>query len=279
MFPELKIVHFDRAVIHQLTSLQHPLLEPFRELNRKKKNRRDDLFIGEGRLVVDRMLESDYELVSIVLGDQAADHFLDRIPDSVNTILLERSLVSQLVGFEFHSGVVASAMRRRHTALDSFESVIKNDVATLVVCPFTVLPENLGSIMRLSAGFGVNAVVVGSRSADPFGRRAMRVSMGNVLQLPVIEPVSIRQIVIELRERFGYHIVAATGGRHACELPMPRPAERLAIVLGNEAEGIERSLLKECDQEVSIRMAGGTDSLNVANALAVLLYQFTQVAM
>ena len=264
-------------MIHHLTSLQHPLLDPFRELSRKKRSRQDGLFVGEGRLVVDRMLESDYEMVSIVLGNQAADHYLDRIPDSVNTILLERSLVSKLVGFEFHSGVVAAAMRRLHTTLDSFESVIKNEPATIVVCPFTVLPENLGSIMRLSAGFGVDAVIVGRRSADPFGRRVLRVSMGNVLQLPVIEPVSIQHMIALLKKDYGYHVVAATGSKQASELPMRRPARKLAIVVGNEAAGIDRSLLDRCDQEVSIRMAGETDSLNVANALAVVLYQFMHV--
>lgn len=264
-------------MLHHLTSLQHPLLDPFRELNRKKRSRANPLFIGEGRLVVDRMLASEYEVVSVVLGEQAADHYLDRIPDAVNTILLERSLVSELVGFEFHSGVVASAVRKRNIDLDSFASLIDRSSATIVVCPFTVLPDNLGSVMRLSAGFGVDAVIVGQRSADPFGRRAMRVSMGNVLQLPVIEPVSIREIITDLKDRYGYHVVAATGSRQANELPMRRPSGKLAIVLGNEADGIDESHLALCNQEVSIRMAGTTDSLNVANALAVLLYQFMQV--
>ena len=264
-------------MLHQLTTIDHPLLAPYQNINRKKWNRYPDLFIGEGKFVVERMLESDYEVVSVVLGDQAVEYFRDRIPDSVDVIQMPRSLVSRLVGFEFHSGVIACARRRRLRSLQEHAHIINKDPSTLVVCPFTVLPDNLGSIIRMSSGFGAEAVVVGHRSADPFSRRAVRVSMGNVFQLPVFEPYSISAALQTLRDEFGYCIVAATGGPEARTLPMPRPARRLAIVLGNEADGIAPEWLAKCDLQVSIPMAGSTDSLNVANAAAVLLYQFLRV--
>ena len=101
--------------------------------------------------------------------------------------------------------------------------------------------------------------------------------MGNVFHLPIFEPYSITAALQTLRDEFCYCIVAATGAPDAMTLPMPRPARRVAIVLGNEAEGISTEWLGKCDMQVSIPMAGTTDSLNVANATAVLLYQFLRV--
>ena len=193
------------------------------------------------------------------------------------TSLLPRTKVSQLVGFDFHSGVIACARRRRIRVLEGAKDQLNAYPATVVVCPFTVLPDNLGSIMRLCAGFGVNAAIIGEKSADPFSRRAIRVSMGNVLQLTIIEPDSITRAIRELRDEFGYCLLAATGDLAASTLPVPRPARRIALVLGNEADGIDREIIELCDLQVSIPMSGTTDSLNVANAAAVLLYQFTRV--
>lgn len=264
-------------MIHQLKSLDHPLLVPYRDLNRSNRTRQDDWFIGEGRLVVGRMLDSDYDIVSVVLGDQVSQSFRDRIPDAADTILLERQRISQLVGFEFHSGVLGCARRRRIKSLDGARSRIDKSPATVVVCPFTVLPDNLGAIIRICTGFGIDALIVGEKSADPFSRRAMRVSMGNALPLTIIEPHSTVDTLEQLKHEFGYCLVAATGTADAKTLPLPRPAERIAIVLGNEADGIEPEMVKLCDIQVSIPMSGDTDSLNVANAAAVLMYQFTRV--
>ena len=254
------------------------MLDPYRVLNRTRRTRNDEFFIGEGRLVVQRMLESDFEMVSVVLGDHVCQSFCDQIPDRTEVLILERSNISELVGFEFHSGIVACARRRRISDLSAAESVLRRTPSTVVICPFTVLPDNLGSIARLCTGFGVDALIVGERSADPFSRRAVRVSMGNVLQLTVIEPESTRDTIDELKNRFGYYILAATGNNQGAVVPMTRPDERIAIVFGNETDGIDNEIIDGCDQQVSIEMSGNTDSLNVSNAAAVLLYQFTRVS-
>jgi len=265
--------------IHRLDSIDHPQLDPFRGLDRSNRTRDDDHFIGEGRLVVQRMLASDYPIVSVVLGEHVDPALQDLVPDSADLIQLPKAEMSKLVGFDFHSGVLACARRRKVTGLNPASDWLKKESATVVVCPFTVLPDNLGSIVRLCAGFGVDALVVGKRSADPFSRRAMRVSMGNVFQVPVIEPESTVDLLEQLRHNFGFCLLAATGSENGDSLPMQRPGERLAIVVGNEANGLEEELLACCDSEISIPMSGGTDSLNVANAVAIMLYQFTRVGI
>jgi tRNA G18 (ribose-2'-O)-methylase SpoU len=266
-------------LLYPLDHLDHPLLDPYRDLNRSNRTRHDDLFVGEGRLIVERMLRSDFEMVSVVLGDQASEAFRQQIPASTDVVLLNRKLVSRLVGFEFHSGVIGCARRRRLVSLLQVRDRLCQPSATVVICPSTDLPDNLGSIARLCAGFGVTALMVGPQAADPFSRRAIRVSMGNILHVPVIEPESTAAAIRQLRGEFGFRVLAATGASAATPLPLPRPAPRLAIVLGNEADGISAEILAHCDEQVTIPMSGGTDSLNVAHAAAVLLYQFTRIAV
>ncbi len=102
--------------------------------------------------------------------------------------------------------------------------------------------------------------------------------MGNIFRLPIVEPPSVSDALHELKHDYGFHLVAATETATENLLPMPRPANRLAIVVGNEAHGLTEELLGLCDRRVAIPMSGATDSLNVAQATAVLLYQFTRVS-
>ena len=217
------------------------------------------------------------EVISVVIGDQAADAFVNGIPEHIPTLLLPRELVSKLVGFEFHSGILACGQRNRLTDLSSIQATLSSPKATVVICPYTHLPENIGSIIRLCTGFGVSALIVGKRGADPFSRRSIRVSMGNIFNLPIVEPEDIISVVEALKSNFEFCILAATGGANATSLPLPRPGPRLGLVLGHEATGVSPELIEISDREIAIRMSGGTDSLNVAQAAAVLLYQFTRV--
>ncbi len=264
-------------LIFELDSLEDHRLDPYRDLQLGKRARHQDWFVAEGRWLVERLLASDYKTQSVVLGHQVADHFVEQIPAEVDTLRLPRELVSRLVGFEFHSGIVACGRRDRKKDLSDIAPLLQQDRATVVVCPFTVLAENLGSIIRLCSGFGVDALVVGPQSVDPFARRVIRVSMGNIFQLPIVEPDSVATAVDQLRREFGFQLLAATGSPEGKSLPQSRPARRIAVVLGNEARGIPPDLVQTCDWQISIPLSGETDSLNVANALAVILYQFVCV--
>ncbi len=262
--------------LRYLETLDDKELDVYRHLNRTNRTRNDDFFIGEGRLVVQRMLESKFEMTSVVLNDPADQQLLSLVPGHCQVFCMPKKLSTQLVGFEFHSGTLACAKRRPMQELVPIESILRRQVVTVVICPDTVLPDNLGSIMRLCAGFGVDALIVGPGSADPYSRRAMRVSMGNALQLNIVEPTSTVKVLQQLHDHYGFQLVAATGRSSAETLPMPRPSDRLALIVGNEATGIEPDVLKLCQRQVSIPMSGATDSLNVATATAVLLYEFTR---
>lgn len=269
------------TLIYQLESLEHDGLKPYIDLPRSSRSRECDWFIAEGRWVVERLIASDHEVLSIVVGDQVSSSFVDQIPDQITTYRLPRELVSQLVGFEFHAGIIACGRRDPCRSLARVEETLPQSSPTIIVCPKTVLPDNMGSIIRSCTAFGCNALIVGPLSVDPWSRRSIRVSMGNIFKIPVIEPesqVDFESMLNLLANRFGYHLMAATGAPDSRQLPMPRPAQRLAIVLGNEAHGIPETIIEKCHCQVSIPMSGHTDSLNVAHAATILLYQFTRVS-
>jgi tRNA G18 (ribose-2'-O)-methylase SpoU len=268
----------EAKLITALNSLDHPALLPYAQLTRTNRTRECDWFVAEGRWVVERLLASHYEVISVVVGEQVSTSFVDSIPSRIRVYRLPRDLVSQLVGFQFHSGIIACGQRVRKTSLQEIDEVLQATPATVVVCPNTVLPDNLGSIIRACTALGAGALLVGPLSADPFSRRAIRVSMGNIFQLPVVEAPSSETMIgllRELGEVWGFHVLAATGRPGDPPLPIPRPAARIGLVLGNEAHGIPDDLLALCQQSVTIPMSGSTDSLNVAQAVAVLLYQFS----
>jgi tRNA G18 (ribose-2'-O)-methylase SpoU len=136
-------------------------------------------------------------------------------------------------------------------------------------------PTNLGSIIRSTAAFGCSAIVLGPKCADPFSRRVLRVSMGAALHLPIVES---RELGADLRElgAAGFELVAAVVDPTAEPLSAFQRGERTAILFGSEGHGLAEDWLALCHRRVTIPMQVGIDSLNVAVAAAVVLYQLTR---
>jgi tRNA G18 (ribose-2'-O)-methylase SpoU len=149
--------------------------------------------------------------------------------------------------------------------------------ATIVVAPQITSPDNLGSLLRLSAAFGVDAVVLGRGSADPFSRRALRVSMGAALAVPILEDRDPMQIVHELQSS-QFCVVATVVTPDAVPLKLASRPARLALLFGNEAHGLPAAVVEASDLRVTIPVTESVDSLNVSAAAAVVLYHFTCVA-
>jgi tRNA G18 (ribose-2'-O)-methylase SpoU len=145
-----------------------------------------------------------------------------------------------------------------------------------VVCPRIDNPENLGAIVRVADVFGTAGVLVGARCPDPLSRRVLRVSMGSALRLPVVSPPDLADELDRLGRDFGFETVAAVAGPDAWPLDDFRSPARLALLLGSEAHGLEPDWLARCDRRVTIPMAPGVDSLNVAVAAGILLYHATR---
>ncbi len=256
-------------------------LDDFRNLN--SIDRRPDLpsgkglVIGEGVLVVQRMLASRFSPFAVMgndrrLGDLREDLAAVDIP----YYRVDADVMAQVVGFHLNRGVLAAA---RRPPMLTVRDVIK-DARTLAVLEGVNDHENLGSIFRNAAGLGVDAVVFGPGCADPLYRRAVRVSMGHALLVPCASVETWPGDLNLLREN-GFQLLAMTPDPDAATLAdaMAQVGDgKVAILVGAEGPGLTHKAMRASDMRVRIPMSRGTDSLNVATAAALAFYERVRLA-
>ena len=252
-------------------------LDVYRHLTRSNLTRWSGRFIAEGRKVVRRLLESDYEILSVVAAERRVEEVAAWFAPDVPLYAVPDGLASELVGWNFHEGVLACG--RRKPPLD-LAAVVPNDQSrlTLVVCPNVNDPDNIAAIIRTGCAFGIDALVLGKGCADPFSRRVLRVSMGNAFFLPIVESDDLRGDLLRLRDDWGVELAATVLDGAAEPLEEAARPPRLALLFGNEAHGLEREWIELCTRRLTIPMERGTDSLNVAATAAICLYYFQRVA-
>lgn len=247
----------------------------YRDLLSAKASRRCGLFIAEGRLLVDRLVASSFPTHSILVDERRLS-LLDEQPHDRLVYVTPAKMIEEIIGFNFHRGVLACGHRQPQPEL---REVLRNvsDSATVLVCVGIQDPTNLGSILRSAAAFGVDAVLLGSQCSDPLSRRVLRVSMGATLKLPLVESEHVAADLDRLHEEFQFERIA-TVLDDAEVLDETHRADRLAILIGNEAHGLPDEISQACERRVTIPMQMGTDSLNAAVASGIMLHHFLRVA-
>ena len=261
--------------VFPVDTLDDPRIANYRGLKDRDLARRGDLFIAEGDYVVRRLLASQFPTVSVLLSRRRVEHILPLVPADVPVYVGEDALIKQVLGFKFHTGVIAVGRRAPSPSLAQvFEG--RDRPMTVVVCPEIANSDNMGSIIRISAAFGADAMVLGERCHDPFWRQSVRVSMGTVFTLPLVRSENLLEDLRAMRERWGVELVATVVGEDAEPLAAARRPGRLGLLFGNEAQGLSPEQVAACQRRVTIPMKLGTDSLNVAVSAAVFLYHFTQ---
>jgi tRNA G18 (ribose-2'-O)-methylase SpoU len=258
-----------------ISDLDDPRLLLYRQLKASNETRGSDRFVVEGEKLVYRLLASRFPTDSVLVTDRYEEHHSSKIPDDVPMYVIPHDQIEALVGYNFHRGVLATGRRLAWPALNS----IIHDRVKLVVCPMLDKPDNLGTILRIGEAFGVDAVLIGDRCPDAFHRRVIRVSMGAAFRLPVYEPDDLIGTIERLRADHGFEVIAADARIGAESLDLVPQPDRLALVLGSEAFGLDPEWLTLADRRVTIPMRPEADSLNVAVAAGILLYHFTQANM
>jgi tRNA G18 (ribose-2'-O)-methylase SpoU len=253
------------------------LTEPWASIGDARALRDAGLFVAEGRLVVERLLTGTgplaFELVR-VLATPAAVRALrldERVADRLD--VRTPQAMQEVTGYNFHRGVLALARRPATAPVSELIAGLAAD-APLVIGERIVDVDNVGSIFRNARAFGAAGVVLDDTSADPLYRKAVRTSMGTVLEVPWTT-ASGADLWGMLRTA-GYRLLALTPALDAMPLREAMTgvgSGRVAVVVGNEGEGLSHAALSSCDVRVRIPMAHGADSLNVATALAVALYE------
>lgn len=259
-----------------LTDLNDPRVEVYRNLKETNLTRWEGLFVAEGEKLVRRLLESNYEPLSILAGETYVDRLRDILLPELPVYVIPTRAIDDLIGFQFHRGLLACGRRKPALALNAILPKA-NTPWTCVICPDVTDPENLGAIIRISAAFGVNALLLGPRCGDPFSRRVLRVSMGTALKLPIVQSADLQTDLQQLKSA-GVQLAATVLDPSAVLLhDYHRPA-RLGLMFGNEGDGLPSEVIAAADVKLTIPMQNGTDSLNVSVAAGVFLYYCTRQA-
>ena len=232
------------------------------------------LFIAESPKVVERALNAGYEPVSFLLEEKhvegEAKDILEICSDTPAFVSDYDTLVS-LTGFALTRGVLC-AMKRK--PLPSMEEICKN-ARRIAIIEDVVNPTNIGAIVRNAAAFNIDGILFTSASSDPLYRRAIRVSMGTIFQIPW---TIIPQIDIDALHALGFKTVsmALRKDSYNIDATIFKEVKKLGIILGTEGEGLKNDTIASSDYTCMIPMYHEVDSLNVAAASAVAFYELSK---
>jgi len=260
-----------------IESLDDHRVQMYRHLKASNLLRDGRLFIAEGTKLVERLLASDFQTESVLIAERREEDWAGKVPPEVPLYVVPQQIGEQLTGFNFHVGVLACGIRKPASTIDEVLSHDRTRL-TVVICPNCDNPENLGAIIRISSAFGIDALLLGRSCCDPFSRRVLRVSMGTALRLPIVESVDLEQDVRRLREEWKFELIATVLDETATPLSCAQRRDRVGLLFGNEADGLDERWQLLCDHRLTIPMRLGTDSLNVAIAAGIFLHHFTQTA-
>lgn len=267
--------------IIEVTDLNRPELAVYAELSERQLatiyEPEEGLFIAESPKVIERALDGGYEPVSFLAekGQLAeAEEILDRMED-VPIYVAPDEILTKLTGYHLTRGLWCT-MRRR--TLPTIEEVCQG-AKRIAILEEVVNPTNVGALFRCAAALGMDTVILTGGCSDPLYRRASRVSMGTVFQIPWTmlskkEGVWPEQAMKTLKEMgFKTAAMALREDSVGIDDPQLNSEEKLAIVLGTEGDGLAGDTIADCDYTVMIPMAHGVDSLNVAAAGAAAFWQ------
>ena len=268
--------------IIEITDFHAPELDPYARLTQNQlRNRLEPekgIFIAESPKVIDRALDAGYKPVSLLMERKQitgpAAGILSRCGDAP-VYTADREMLAELTGFELTRGVLCAFHR---PAPRPVEELCKN-ARRVAVLEGIVDSTNVGAIFRSAAALNMDAVLINPSCCDPLCRRAVRVSMGTVFQVPWGQlgetPADWPEKGMDILHSLGFKTAAmALSDRSVSIDDEALAAEpKLAIVLGTEGDGLASSTIASCDYTVKIPMSHGVDSLNVAAASAVAFWQ------
>lgn len=257
-----------RRVLVPIDDPTDPRLVDYVELTdatARKHRERDELFVAEGVTAVTRLLASGHRVRSVLVTPQALARFAGAL-DAVDApvYLAPRDVLAATVGFNLHRGAIAAADRQ---PLPSLADVVASS-SVIGVLEGLNDPENLGAVARSARAFGVDALVLDPTCIDPYYRRTIRVSMGEVLFLPVARAANWPADLGVLHDA-GFETWALTPDPTAEPLWSLDPPAKVALLLGAEGPGLSTFAQTSAVRRVRIPITPGVDSLNVGHAAAV----------
>lgn len=259
------------VTMERIADVADPRLSDYRELRDAAARRRiegDELFIAEGPVAIERLLASTHRVRSVLVSQRKYDRMAAVLEGlDAPVYVVDTALLHDLVGFDLHRGAIAAADRLPHPTLDELAARSRR----LAVLEGLNDPENLGAIARSARALGIDGLVLDPTCIDPYTRRTVRVSMGEILHLPScrVDRADWPGAAFAHLHDLGFETWAMTPGADAddvWDLPVP---DRLAIVLGAEGPGLDRRTIAGASRRVRLPIRPDVDSLNVGAAAAV----------
>lgn len=256
-------------------------LDPFRSL-KGRTDRHDDTFVGESEIVLERLFASQITIRAVLITPARAERLHEMLAENVashaspdiQVFIAEQKVIDQVVGYPLHRGVISLAVRPPLPDLDAL--LRAPTTRTVVVLEGVMDPDNVGSVFRHAAGFGVDAVVLHGHTGDPLYRKTIRTSMGWALNIPFTRTSPEETSLTKRLADAGFVSLALTPARDAEVLTevlaRTSPDTRIAFLLGAEGPGLTEEVMQTSHHRVRIPLADGVDSLNIATSAAIALY-------
>ena len=269
----------DRLI--EITRPDDPRIAEFRDIRERDLTGRESRFIAEGTVVL-RLLAGAHaaggdfvaEKVLLLRNRTAGlEEIIADFPSDVPIYVADGPVLDGIVGFHLHRGVLALGRRTADKNIDAFLERLPERSLVLVGCGISN-HDNVGSMFRNAAAFGADAVLLDDTCCDPLYRKALRVSVGSVLTMPYRRQLSDVALLTALAER-GFAIWSLSP-RGKTDIRAVPPADRMALVVGTEGEGLPQEILSTFGS-VRIPQAPGLDSLNVATASGIALFEMASL--
>ena len=254
--------HIDEAGDERLSDYRH-----LKDTAARRRLEGDELFIAEGPVAIERLIASAHRVRSVLVSRQKYARMADVLdPIDAPVYTVDKTLLQEIVGFDLHRGAIAAADRLPHPTLDD----IIGDHRRVAVLEGLNDPENLGAIARSARALGIEALVLDPTCIDPYTRRTVRVSMGEILFLPACRvaaddwPGALGRLAA-----VGFEVWAMTPAVDSHDIWDLDVPERLAVMLGAEGPGLSAAAITAASHRVRLPIDPEVDSLNVGAAAAV----------
>lgn len=265
-------------IFKPIQSLDAPELELYLTLRRVDEHERAGVLVATNAKVVRRLLASRFTVASALLTPAWLEKLEPQLrarPESEITVHVgDKSLLETITGYQLHQGVMAVG---KIPPRPNLETLLQQSPRPLLLAAVEGIAsaENLGAIVRGCAAFGVHFLIVGETCGSPFQRRAVSGSMGSIFEQPAVQVDNLVETLTALRSR-GVRCFAAHPRSDAKKLSAVDLRGDCCLVFGAEGPGLTAATLAACDEMVEIPMPSHMNSLNVAAATAVFLYEATR---
>jgi tRNA G18 (ribose-2'-O)-methylase SpoU len=259
-----------------VVSVAAPELAPYRTLRRHEEHDRQGIFVAQGDKVVSRVLHRGLPLVSVLATPdrfRAVRPLLEQRTEPISVYLADDDTLAAITGHRLFQGILAVARTPREWTLAELLAAARRP-RFLVALDGLSNAENLGAVARSALAFGVQGLLIGETCAPPWLRRAVRASLGTLLDLPVVRSTDLAADLAILRA--AGLLCLATDVQGSTHWPAPALRGDVCLVFGSEGAGLRPALRAACDATAAVSIAAEVESLNVACAASIFFYEIAR---